>query len=325
MPEKEFIIADQKNYTVISREIDDWLTLHRGESFDIETVCKSLNIVNSQSRKYASVKLSNEVKSGLLEKSNKTYIYINNDLVLLNDWSTAQGASHLDLSWPMGDDESKFGFDGNVQIPEKAIVVVAGVTNTGKSAFLRNVLWANMAKYHSTYFTSETSKEDFADYASRMTWANPFDENGQPVFDLVERHNDFSHVIRPDDINIIDWLNLGDQFYKLGLIIEGIKAKLNHGVCFIAIQKDPVKELGMGGQWGEHLSSLYLAMDYNRMTVKKAKKWQQTNTNGKSYGYTIVDGGCHFHDIHEVKKCPNCFKFVNPKCDKCSGTGWTNN
>lgn len=282
MPEEA---TNENGYKPISHEIDGWLVIHKGETFDLDLVCKQLNIVHSQSRKYAAVKLNNETKAGKLEKSNRLYRYIDNDIVPLNDWPDVVPGQTVSLDWPMGTDGTRFGFDGCIEIPQRGVVVIAGLTNTGKSSFMRNLLWMNMLKIHCTYFSSETSKEDFADYASRMTWANAFDDNHKPVFDLIDRHKDFQDVIRPNDLNLIDWLAMGDKFYALGELIEKIKHPLDHGAVVIAIQKDANKELGMGGQWGEHLASLYITMDFERLTVKKAKKWCHYNPNGKTWGF----------------------------------------
>ena len=193
---------------------------------------------------------------------------------------------------------------------------------THNSVFCRNFLWRNMDAYPCFYFSSETSDTDFADYASRMTWAEPL-RDGKPKFELIWRNKDWKDVIQPDAINIIDWLNLGDNFYQIGAVLEGIKERLNKGMCLIAIQKDPVKDLGMGGMWSEHLASLYLTMDFERLTVKKAKKWHGWNSNGKTYGFQIIDGGCHFANVRLLQKCA-CYggKVRGVECATCKGTGF---
>jgi hypothetical protein len=323
-------MTDDTGYGLISKEIDGWLPLHKGESFDLDFVCRQLNIVHSQSRKWASVKLGNEVVAGRLEKSNKTYRYIDNDIVLINDWVTVESAPPICLQWPCSvddQDDTSFGFENTIDIPQKGLIILAGVTNTGKSTFCRNFLWMNMDLMHCTYFSSETSKEDFAEYANKMrTWKNPFGCDGKPIFDLAMRDHDWHDVIRPNDINIVDWLNMGDKFYQLGEVLMKMKSKLDKGILVVSIQKDSQKELGMGGQWGEHLASLYITMDFGRLTVKKAKKWKGENPNGKTWGFDIVDRGTHFHHIRPLKKCGFCYQGKtkgNQPCDICGGSGWT--
>jgi len=320
---EEFDIEEPR-YKELAKFVDDWVELHRGEKFDLDLICRQLEAVSRKARMCVASKLAYDVKRGKLEKLERYYIYIDNTINKL-DWLKASKANHLTLQWPFGvEDESAFDFEETIMIPEKGIVVIAGVTNTGKSTFCRNFLWCNMDRYHCTYFSSETSAEDFADYASRMTWRNPVNEDGNSKFDLIWRNKDWKHVIQPDDINIIDWINMGDNFYQIGTIIEGIKEKLDKGICVIALQKDPSKELGTGGQWSEHLASLYMTIDFGRLTVKKAKKWRKVNPNNKSFGFDIIDYGTHFHRIREVKRCYKCYgtgKYKGSECEECHGLG----
>ena len=37
--------------------------------------------------------------------------------------------------------------------------------------------------------------------------------------------------LEPDNINIIDWTQLGDNFYRIGMIIDGIQSKLRNGIA----------------------------------------------------------------------------------------------
>lgn len=312
---------------IVWKLINEWLEIHKGEKFDLDTICRQLDLKTREQRHSAANKLYYEVTRKKLEKSSVSrppiYRSIDNTLVHM-DWINASTTPNLQVKWPDGIDNTQFGYDGRVYIPSKGLIIIAGVTNTGKSVWCRNFLWQNMDAYHCTYFSSETSAEDFHDYASRMTWAAPTGADGAPKFDLIYRNKDFKDVIRPDDINIIDWLNLGENFYQIGVVLEGIKEKLENGIAVIALQKDPNKDLGMGGMWSEHLSSLYLTLDYERMTVKKAKKWYEWNPNGKTWGFAIVDRGTHFSNIRLLKKCGFCWngKKNNQTCTVCNGTGF---
>jgi hypothetical protein len=161
-----------------------------------------------------------------------------------------------------------------------------------------------------------------------MTWHNPLTSQGNSKFELIERRSDWKALIRPNNINIIDWINLDDNFYKIGSIIEGIQSKLKEGIAVISIQKSENKGLGLGGGFSEHLASLYLTLDFEKMTVRKCKEWHDHNPNGEIYKFTIVEGGTKFHNIHTVKKCKKCggtghFRLTD--CELCNGTGVVEN
>ncbi len=119
------------------------------------------------------------------------------------------------------------------------------------------------------------------------------------------------------------------NFFQIGDVIDKIQSKLRRGIAVILIQKDPTKEIGLGGMFGEHLSSLYLAMDFNRLTVKKAKAWNNNyDPNGKIYAFKLTNKGTAFSDIREVIKCTKCHASGkigkdNSTCTYCCGTGYS--
>lgn len=315
---------DDGLYKKASLAVDDWLAHHIGETFDLDIICRHLEIHDAHKRNLISQKLAYEVNHGKIEKINRNYRYVDNSIIKL-DWRKSTGAVNVPINWPQGKDGSKFGFDGHVYIPEKALIVLAGVTNTGKSVFMRNFLFRNMDTRKCVYFTSETSEDDFATYASKMTWANPVNDNGSDKFELIWREKDFKDVLDPDAINIIDWFNIYDNFYRIGELFDGMKSVLNKGVLVVAIQKDPFKGLGVGGMWAEHKSSLYMTMDFGRLTVLKAKKWYEENPNHQSWGFNVVDEGTHLDNIRPLIKCSTCGgsgKYRGGECYDCHGTGF---
>jgi hypothetical protein len=315
---------DDGLYKKASIAVDNWLEYHRGETFDLDMICRQLEIRDAHKRNLISQKLAYEVKRGNIEKINRTYRYIDNTIIRM-DWRNSKGAVNLPINWPQGTDGTRFGFDGHIYIPQKGMIVLAGVTNTGKSVFMRNLLFKNMDVHHCIYFSSETSEDDFAEYVSRMTWANPTNENGDDKFELIWREKDFKDVLQPNAVNIIDWFNIYNEFYRIGELLDGMKSVLDKGILVVAIQKDPLKGLGVGGMWAEHKASLYMTMDFNRITVEKAKKWYEYNPNHQSWGFNIVDEGTHFNNIRPLVKCFDCKgsgKNKGGECFTCHGTGY---
>ncbi len=317
----------QGNYAKISDLVDSWLTLHAGEKFDLDLICRQLQIHERANRIDVAKKLSYEASRGVLEKTDRIYRFIDATFKPI-DWVNASEGAALDLVWPYGhEDGSQFGFDGRITISPGDIVVIAGVSNMGKTAFCLNFLWENMDKYPCTLMGNEYTPAKFKRRVSRMAWQNPLKEDGTPKFELIERRDSWKDIIRPDNINIIDWISMSGkgEFYAIAGVIEGIQSKLHDGVALLSIQKNENKMLGEGGPFSEQLSSLYLVIDYNRLTVRKAKEWHDYNSNGKVYGFEIIEGGTQFHRIRPVKKCPKCWGRGEVKtgtCENCFGTGW---
>ena len=309
----------------ISMLVDQWIDFHKGEGFDLDTICRQLNIMERDGKHSVVSKLARDVKSEKLEKSGRLYRVIDNTLTSI-DWVNATEGELLDIHWPFGhEDGSVFSFDGRVKVSPGDLMVIAGVSNMGKTTFCLNFLWENMDIFHCRLMGNEYQASKFKRRVSHMQWGDPLTEHGAPKFDLIERYDGWKDAVDPDAINIIDWINLDDKFYMIGSILQGIRAKLRKGIALIALQKNAGKELGTGGGFSEHLASLYLALDFERITVKKAKEWQTVNPNGAMDGFTIVNSGTSFHNIRSIKKCPKCYGFSvvkGTKCDACRGTGY---
>ncbi len=309
---------------IIWKLVDGWLLEHQGERFDLDTICRQLDVKNRADRHHVVKKLSYEVSQKKLEKSDKTYRYINKTYVSI-DWLNASSAPPLNIRWPYGiDDDTSFGFDGHVLISPGDVIVIAGVSNTGKTNFCLNLLWENMDAYPCTLMGNEYEAGKFKRRVAKMNWRNPIGDDGKPKFELIERYENWQDIIRPNNINIIDWINLGDAFYQIGKIIEGIKSKLQDGIAVIVVQKADGKALGMGGGFSQHLASLYLAIDFGRLTVVKAKEWYEVDPNGKMYGFKINDGA-KFSNIREVAKCRACGgsgRTNRGECQECESRGY---
>jgi len=317
-------------YQKIALLVREWVEIHKGESFDLDMICRQLQIQERTNRKYVAIELSKIVGKGTLEKVTSPihkplYRYIDNTCKYI-DWVNASSSDVLDIKWPYGvEDDSRFGFDGRVKISPGDIVVVAGTSNMGKTAFCLNFLWENMDAYSCTLMGNEYTPGKFKRRVSKMTWREPINDKGESKFELIERREGWKDIIRPDNINIIDWINLSDKFYEIGKIIEDIQARLHSGIALISIQKDEHKTRGLGGGFSEHLASLYLSIDYERLTILKAKEWAEWNPNGKMYGFKIVNGGTKFHNIRLLRKCKSCWGSGRGKggqCEPCNGTGY---
>ena len=188
----------------------------------------------------------------------------------------------LDLSFPLGIEELAVVMPGN-------IMVVAGVSNAGKTAFLMNFAKMNMKARQVHYFSSEMGAEEFK---LRVREHNDLLITDWQRMVFYERADNFADVIRPDDINIIDFLELHTDFYKVGGLISDIHQKLNRGCAFIAIQKNPGAEHGLGGARSIEKARLYLALEPGKCIIRKAKifKNKDTNPNGLSMQFKITAG-----------------------------------
>jgi len=312
-------------YKKVSAIVDTWLEVHRGETFDLDLVCRQLQITERENRQFVAIKLAHEVKQEKLEKLNRIYRYVNKDKDVLN-WYDSDVERTININWPKGRDGTKFGFDGCVCISPGDIIVVAGVSNMGKTTFAQNFLWENMDAYPCVLMGNEYTPVKFKRRISRMTWNNPIDENDKPKFELIKRLENWADIVEPDKITIIDWIALpATELYNIGHVIQGIQSKVGNGIALIVLQKDEAANLGRGRAFSEELASLYLTIDKGRMTVRKAKEWFEHDPNREVYGFDITNGGVEFRNIRPLVKCFSCKgsgQIKGNECYVCYGSGY---
>ena len=214
------------------------------------------------------------------------YRIVQNDLEEIN-WLEAE-TDEFDIELPLG-------LNQLVKIMPKNLIVLAGSPNSGKTGFLLNIVKDNMFKYNINYFSSEMSEGEFKDRITKFGSPSPREWK----FNAYNRCANFADVIKPDDVNIIDFLEIHDEFWKVGGMMRDIYEKLDKGIAIIALQKAKGASAGRGGHATLEKPRLYLNMEPGKITVEKGKNWryQTVNPNGMSCTFKLVQG-CKF-----IKEC----------------------
>jgi len=200
------------------------------------------------------------------------------------EWQEAKPIP-FDINIPLGIDGFAKVFPGN-------LIVVAGEANAGKTAFLLNLAGMNIRKHKVYYFSSEMGAEEFKIRIDEFDNKENFLNNN---FMAKERSGNFSDVIRPNDINIVDFLECHDEFYKIGGWLKKITDKLNNGVAIVAIQKNPGSGYGLGGARSIERARLYISMEPGKIIIKKVKiyRHKDINPNGFELEFKLACG-CKF-------------------------------
>ena len=86
---------------------------------------------------------------------------------------------------------------------------------------------------------------------------------------FYERSSGFQDVIKPGsgNLNIIDFFEIHDNFFKISESLSAIHQKLNGGLAVIAIQKAPGADLGRGGTFSLEKARLYVSLDYGKAKI----------------------------------------------------------
>jgi len=300
----------------VSEEVRDFVMTSR-DAFMTSDVAIGRQLTSREDRKAIVKALLRFEKEGLIEhcgNRNGCYRRIESqceDIDFLN--ASEEG---VNLRWP-------FEIERYVRILPKNIVVIAGTPDAGKTAFLLNVVKENMQGHKIHYFSSEMGAVEIKDRLRKF---------GLPLNDwkrctFKERSSNFSDVIQPDGINVIDFIEIHDEFCRVGGLIKEIYDKLTTGIAVIALQKKPGQDLGRGGLGTLEKPRLYLAIDNGKIKIVKAKNWvnSQVNPNGLEVSFKLVDG-CKFRKIGDwdksvevpglYKETPNQFKYTKKRMGK---------
>lgn len=278
-----------KKEQVVMDEVRDFIMSTTG-SFLIADVCHSLQLHTRIDRKNVSICLKRAVKEGLIVKDGKKsgqYRAVDTDEEII-DWQNAE-MTPLDVKLPM-DVHTK------VNIHRGNIIVIAGESNSGKTAMCLSTALMNKDKFVVNYLSSEMS--DGAELRIRL---EQFEEGPSAFKDIKFqfRTDDFPDKIDPDGLNIIDYLDEGsEEAYKMGLRIRQIADKLKGGIAIIAIQKPPNRDFGLGGSGTLNRARLYLSISPGTLLITKGKIWAtDTNPNGMYCHFKLLKG-CRFtYDI----------------------------
>lgn len=271
----------------LTDEIREWVSATFGP-FSTTMLYQEQQIATKDDRHKVRTILSRLVADKLIERiPNRNGWYRKPD-------ETVVEMNYLEASGECVNIRLPFGMESMIEIMPGNIILIAGEPNSGKTAWLLNIIRDNMNSHHIWYFNSEMGEgelrkrlEKFEDVRLEA-WR----------FKAFERSSDFGDVLRPGkgNINIIDFLEIHDNFYEIGGKIADIHRRLNGAIAIIAIQKKPGKDqkIGIGGFLTLEKPRLVLSMRPHQIEIVKAKNWRTTdNPNGLVKQFALVQG-CKF-------------------------------
>lgn len=277
---------------IISEEIEKWALTTDGHF--LTTECHRENDLTTVSHKKAgNMALIRLVERGILEKyGTKRGCYRLID-------KTFEKIEYLDINveptalrWPLET------ITAMVEIFEKNLIVVAGESNAGKTAFMLDFARLNMNDHEIIYFSSEMGGPELRKRLLQF---------GEPLeswkWTVGEMGPGFLSNIRKDSINIIDFMEIHDNFFQVGGLMREIFDKLDKGIALIALQKNKGTDYGLGGARSLEKPRLYLSLSQEypggRCKIVKAKNWATSNNpNGYSVKYKLI-AGCRFRESGE--------------------------
>jgi hypothetical protein len=276
----------------LSEEIRDFIR-HTSGTFTAQEVDKELDIGTKRHKHNRKTVLLRLLKEEIIERvggRNSTYRRIESTCDEIDPIHAP--TDEINLILPLG-------LSDHFKAYRKNIIIFAGDQDSGKTALLLNIIKDNMDQHDIQYFSSEMAGTEMRVRLELF----PDIKLQDWKFSAWERSDNFADVIKPDAINLIDYLEIDDHFYNVGGKLKAIHNKLQNGIAIIALQKTPGKDIGRGGSFSAEKPRLYVSIsnDYPGHTAKiiKCKNWRTSdNPNGLTKHFKLYQG----HSIVETTK-----------------------
>lgn len=275
----------------LAYEVREWVSVTMGY-FSVTDCDIALRIVTKQDKTNRRVILHRLVKEGVLERNTTKEGYfrrLETQREVINFKTASKDG--IELYWP-------FMLERYFRAMPKNVIIIAGEPDAGKTAFLLNFMYMNMGRHKINYFSSEMGDAELQDRLQHFDI--PITDWPDTIF---ERSSNFSDVIEPDAINVIDFLEITKDFYLVSDFIKNIFDRLKKGIAVIAIQKNRGMELGLGGGRSIEKARLYLSMGHGKIQILKCKNWADTtfNPNRLELNFKLAKG-CRFIETSEWRK-----------------------
>lgn len=281
-----------------------WISEQEGV-FDQKAMYHDMDLKTPQQKSVARKNLARMVDEGLLERVKKKG----------SGWYRKRDTSEERIDFKNVVDEVidlklPFGLNDMFKARPKNIIVIVGDPDTGKTALSFLIAKLNMdGPLPITYFSSEMADVEFRSRLDQWETLNGDDYMAVDHWDMeaIERSDDFHDVIRPNGLNIIDYLEVHEDFWQVGGLIKKIFDKLDKGVCILCIQKtNKDGDTGLGGGRTLEKPRLYLSLkadrdnDWHTMKIVKCKAPrdpEDLNPTGLELDYKLIRG-CKFIPVN---------------------------
>jgi hypothetical protein len=277
--------GERRTNSVMS-EIRAWLNGTKGDFTGTE-VDKELGFGTKGDKESRKKSLQRLVEEGLIERvaSKPRYFRVVDTDMEKIDWQSA-AVEEFPVRLP-------FHIEKLVKIYPKNIIVIAGEFDAGKTTFLLNLAVMNCNQMPVHYFSSEMGDQELR---MRMALFDSIMPDTWSKIHFWERDRDFHDVIAPDDLNIIDFLELYGDYYQIAGKLADIYRKLGKGIAVVALQKPSSRDWGEGGEKGLQKPRLYLSLskgtppEPNTIKIVKAKNFRHENPVGLELDYKLIKG-----------------------------------
>jgi hypothetical protein len=288
----------------LSRELEDYVLLTNGY-FSVNSCYSVLTIVKKEDKTTVRVVLNKLKKNGMIEKHpTQDGVYRRVETADLN-FITFDENEIEEVEYPV---VLPLGINDIAEISQGNIILVAGEFNAGKTSFMFNVLRDNKGKIPIRYITSEMTKSEmkkkFASFSVPLRfWIQ--DE----MTEYIRKSVDFHTAIRPDALNIIDYLEFHESDYTKGAeYLTKIHDQLTTGIAIVAVQKKEGTRMPRSGDMIVEKPRLAITLSKKECnseypqgiaSILKCKMPKIGKVDGKSLRFELQRQGSKFNVLND--------------------------
>lgn len=294
--------ADRKERN-IKREVEDFVLLTNGY-FLLKTCYMMLNAVNSKDKTTIRVVINSLKQKGIVEQ-HPTQDGVYRRVETNFDFITFDEHEAPEVEYPI---RLPLGLNDIAEISQGNIILVAGEFNAGKTSFLLNVLNNNKSFLPIRYITSEMSKSEFkkrfASFGLPLSFWMQDD-----MTEYIKKSSDFHTVIKPNALNIIDYMEFRDSDYTKGAeYLTKIHDALTTGIAIVAVQKKEGTRMPRSGDMILEKPRLAISLSKYESNaeypqgiaeVLKCKMPKLGKVDGKKLRFELQRQGSKFHVLNE--------------------------
>ena len=281
----------------LSKEtVEDWAMSTKGW-FSVRDCYSELQAATKSQKSHIRTVFTRLEQSGLLEHSGKRrgeYRKVDQDCPVVEWWGAP--TEEVPIRLP-------FDLHNHVIIYPGDIIIVAGEKNSGKTAFWLQMVNMNLdnkelIKFYEPFDVGKLwniyeNELDGSGVRGRLEKAQFDQEEWRSKVEIRERMDTFSQVLKPEYVNIIDYIQVLDNFYEVGKKIEDVYRAIhgNQGIGVIMLQKDKGKDIARGGATSLDRCKLYLSFEFKKMKVVMCKTPRHLdNPRGWTADFTLARG-----------------------------------
>jgi|GEM_PF-1290613 len=274
-------------YGQVSVKVKDYVEESHG-AFTVKDLYSELSLKTDSEKTAARRAIKRLLDKEIVERigtKNGVYRKIETDLDELDLLNAPSGKTNIWLPLDVA---------SMVDIYPGNIILISGERNVGKTTLNMITAVNNLDIFNQVhYFNSETGATQFRNKLIKMR-----DKNNDPVeiekiigngFKVYNRSTDFPDVIQPGkgNLNIVDWIEIPDDFWKMAGILAAIHKKLDGAIAIVNVQKNTGTDVGQGGEGNFNKPTLAINLyrkfyssgkSYGKMKIVKAKEWSGSDS-----------------------------------------------